>query len=220
MSSASFRRLFLALVPLGLAAMLFTHPPGGSQIYEDVRDDVDAWLFVHAALLLFTPLLGIAAFWLISGLKGTAATVSRVALVFFLVFYTAYEVTVGLGTGVLVEYANGLPPAEQDAVAGAIQELNGNAILADPSISLALGFLGWVVAMLAAAVAFRRSGAGWGVTLLVGFSALFAIHPPPIGPLGLVCFVVASVLIERRKARAERAVATTSAGLEPTGTTT
>ena len=67
---------------------------------------------------------------------------SRVALVFFLVFYTAYEVTIGLGTGVLVDYTNGLPPAEQAAVADAIQHYNGNAILADPSISLRLGFPG------------------------------------------------------------------------------
>jgi hypothetical protein len=35
------------------------------------------------------------------------------------------------------------------------------------------------------------------VTLLVGFAALFAIHPPPIGPVGLACFAAAAVLIER-----------------------
>jgi hypothetical protein len=37
--------------------------------------------------------------------------------------------------------------------------------------------------------------------LLLGFSALFAIHPPPVGPVGLVCFVAAAVLIERVRAR-------------------
>ena len=66
------------------------------------------------------------------------------------------------------------------------------------SVSLALGLLGWMVAMIAAAVAFRRSGAGWPLTLLVGLTALFAIHPPPIGPAALVCFAAAAVLIERR----------------------
>ncbi len=166
-----------------------------------MREDVDAWLFVHTALLLITPLLGIAAFYVLRGLESRAATVSRVALVFFLVFYTAYEVTVGLGTGILVDYANGLPPAEQAAVADAIQDYNGNAITADPSISLVLGFLGWVVAMLAAAVAFRRAGASWPTTLLVGFSALFAIHPPPIGPIGLACFGAAAVLVESARSR-------------------
>ena len=122
-------------------------------------------------------------FLFLSGLQSRAATVSRIALVVFLVFYTAYEVTVGLGTGILAEYANGLPAAEQAVVADAIQYYNEDNILGDPmSVSLALGLLGWMVAMIAAAVAFRRSGAGWPLTLLVGLTALFAIHPPPDRP--------------------------------------
>jgi lysylphosphatidylglycerol synthetase-like protein (DUF2156 family) len=214
------RRLFLLATPLALAVALWWHPAGGSDIYEDVRGDVGAWLFVHTTFLFFTPLLGIATYLLLRGLESRAATLSRVALVFFLVFYTAYEVTVGLGTGVLVDYANGLPAAEQAAVADAIQHYNGNAILADPSISLVLGGLGWVVAMLAAAVAFRRAGAGWPVTVLVGFAALFAIHPPPVGPVGLACFAAAAVLIERARARDAKAAALPPAptGVAPAGT--
>jgi hypothetical protein len=219
MTSVSRRLFVVVLVPLGLAVALWWHPPGGTEIYADVRDDVDAWIFVHTSLLLLTPSLGIAAFVLLRGVEGRAAALSRIALVFFLVFYTAYEVTIGLGTGVLVDYANGLPPAEQAAVADAIQHYNGNAILADPSISLVLGFLGWVVAMLAAAVAFRRAGAGWPVTVLVGLAALFAIHPPPVGPFGLVCFAAAAVLIERARAREASALAASSpSDVAPAGT--
>ena len=147
-----------------LAVVLWWHPPGGENVYEGVRDDVDAWLFVHTAFLLATPLVGIAAFLLLNGLSSRAATVSRVALVFFLVFYTAYESNVGVGTGVLVEYANGLPAAEQAVVADAIQDYNRNPILTDPSLSMLLGTLGWITAMIAAAVAFRQEGAGWPLT--------------------------------------------------------
>ena len=206
MTSTLFRRLFLILVPLALAVALIPHPPGGEDVFEGVSPDADRWLFVHTAALLVFPLLGIAVFWLLNGLEGTAATVSRVALVFFLVFYTAYEVTVGVGTGFLVDYANGLPPDEQAVVADAIQDYNRNAILAEPaSVSLIAGFLGWVVAMLAAAVAFRKAGASWPITILVGGAALFAVHPPPVGPFGLVSFVAAAVLIERWRARDARA---------------
>lgn len=197
------RRVFLVATPLTLAVVLWYHPPGGEAdaVYEGVRHDVGAWLFVHTAFLFFVPLMAFAAWLLLSGLYGRAATVSRVALVFFLVFYTAYEVTIGLGTGILVDYANGLPAAEQAAVADAIQHLNGNAVLGDPvSVSLVAGVLGWAVAMVAAAVAIRRAGAGWPATVLLGLAALFAVHPPPIGPAALVCFAVAAVLIERRRA--------------------
>ena len=201
----TLRRLFLVGTPLAFAGVLWLHPAGGENVYEGVRDDVGDWLFVHTAFLFFTPLLGIAAFMLLRGLSGRAATVSRVALVFFLVFYTAYEATVGVATGILVDYANGLPAEEQAVMADAIQDLNRNWILTDPSVSVVLGVLGWVVAMVAAAVAFRRTGSGWLVTLLLGFSALFAVHPPPIGPAALLCFAAAAVLIERSRAMSSAA---------------
>ena len=211
------RRVFLVATPLALAVVLWFHPPGGENVYEGVRDDVGAWLFVHTAFLLFTPLIAIAAYLMLGDLKSRAATVSRVALIFFLVFYTAWEVTIGVGTGILVDYANGLPAAEQVVVADAIQDYNRNAIIADPSVSFVLGALGWVVALVAAAVAFNRAGAGWPVTLLVGFAALFAVHPPPIGPIGLVCLAAAAVLIERARARDVK-VAVTPPAVAPVGT--
>jgi hypothetical protein len=213
------RRLFLVATPLALAVVLWFHPPGGEDVYEGVRGDVGAWLFVHTGFLLLTPLLAIAAYVLLGSLKSRAATVSRVALIFFLVFYTAYEATVGVGTGILVDYANGLPAGEQAVVADAIQDLNRNAILSDPSVSFILGSFGWVVAMVAAAIAFRRAGAGWLVTLLVGFAALFAVHPPPVGPVALACFAAAAALIERARARDARALALPEpGGVEPGGT--
>jgi hypothetical protein len=200
----ALRLLLLVGAPLTLAVVLWFHPGGADDgnIFEGVREDVDAWLFVHTVFLFFTPLLAIAAYVLIRGLTGTAATVSRVSLVFFLCFYTAYEVTVGLGSGILVKYADDRPASEQVVLADAIKHYNQNDILGDPmSVSLALGLLGWVVAMLAAAVAFRSAGAGWALTVLVCLSAFIAIHPPPVGPVALVCFAAAAVLDERRRAR-------------------
>jgi hypothetical protein len=64
-----------------------------------------------------------------------------------------------------VDYADGLPAAEQAVVADAIQDYNRNPILTDPSLSLLAGGFGWIVAMIAAAVAFRQVGASWGLTL-------------------------------------------------------
>jgi hypothetical protein len=96
MTLVRFRRLLLLAVPLTLAVVLWFHPPGGSNVYEGVREDVGGWLFVHTVFLFFIPLMAIATYLLLSGLESRSATVSRIALLFFLVFYTAYEVTVGL----------------------------------------------------------------------------------------------------------------------------
>jgi hypothetical protein len=198
----ALRRLFLVAMPLTLAAVLWFHPPGGDDIFEGVRDDVNAWMFVHTVFLFSIPLMAAAVYLLLDGVRSRPATLSRIALVFFLVFYTAYEVTIGLGTGILVDYANGLTPAEQAVVADAIQDYNQSALLGDPaSVSLLLGFFGWVVALLAAAIAFRQAGAGWTATVLVGLTALFAVHPPPVGPAALVCFAAAALFLERWRAR-------------------
>jgi hypothetical protein len=211
------RMFVLVVVPLALAAALLRHPAGGDPVFEGVSPDVDDWIFVHTALLLAFAFLTLAVLLLLEGVQGLAATVSRVAVVFFAVFYTAYEVTIGLGTGYLVDHANGLPAAEQAVVADAIQDYNRNAVLAEPaSISLIVGFFGWVVALVAAAVALRRAGAGWPATVLVGLASLFAIHPPPVGPAALVCLASAGVLLERARRRsAAGAVPASPAGVAP-----
>jgi hypothetical protein len=57
------------------------------------------------------------------------------------------------------------------------------------------------------------------VTLLIGFAAVFFVHPPPVGPVGLFCFAAAAVLIERARAREAKAVALTPhEDLTPVGT--
>jgi hypothetical protein len=202
---------------LALAVVLWWHPPGGEDVFTDVSPDAGEWLFVHTATLLAFPFLGLAAFSLLRGVEGVAATVSRVGIVLFLVFYTAYEVTVGVGTGLLVRYANDLPASEQAVVADAIQDYNRNWIVAEPaSIALVAGFLGWVVALFAAALALRRAGAGWWVTMTVAGAALFAVHPPPIGPVGIVSLTAALVLAERWRARSTQAVTAPAAVPVPT----
>jgi hypothetical protein len=198
----AIRSWLLAVPLLALAVVLWWHPAGGEDVFQDVSPDAGAWLAVHTATLIAFPFIGIAALLLLRGVESLAATVSRIGVVLFLVFYTAYEVTVGVGTGLLVRYANDLPAGEQAAVADAIQDYNRNWIVAEPaSIALIVGFLGWVVAMFAASYALRRDGAGWWVTMTVAGAALFAIHPPPVGPVGLVSLAVAGILVERWRAR-------------------
>jgi hypothetical protein len=201
---SAVRNAVLVVPLLALAVVLWWHPPGGKDVFEGVSPDAGAWLFVHTATLLAFPFLGLAAFALLRGVESVAATVSRVAVVLFLVFYTAYETTVGVGTGILVRHANDLPAAEQAVVADAIQDYNRNWIVAEPaSIAMIVGFLGWVVAMFAAAYALRKAGATWPLTLSAAGAALFAVHPPPVGPVGIVLLVTALVLVERARAARE-----------------
>ena len=144
--------------------------------------------------------MGVALYLLVRDLPGRAATISRLAIGPFVLFYAAWETVIGLAIGVLVQHANDAPARERPAVADAIQAVGGNVIIGDAGILLAVGALAWITAVIAAAVALHGAGAPLVAVILVGLSAVVVSHPPPIGPVGLVCFAAAAgvVAISRR----------------------
>jgi hypothetical protein len=121
MNAAAHRSLLIA-TPLALALVLLFHPPGAERVYDGIRDDAATWLAVHVALAVGAGLMALAAHRLLAGLDSRAATISRWALGPFVVCFIAWEATLGLGTGILVEHANGLPAGERAEVAAAIQD--------------------------------------------------------------------------------------------------
>ena len=188
-------------VPLAWAALLWFHPDvDPDRVYESLRDQVDTYLVVHVGTLVFIGLMGVALYLLVRDLPGRAATVSRLAIGPFVLFYAAWETVIGLAIGVLVQHANDAPARERPAVADAIQAVGGNVIIGDAGILLAIGALAWITAVIAAAVALHGAGAPLLAVILVGLSAVVVSHPPPIGPVGLACFAAAAgvVAVSRR----------------------
>ena len=114
-----------------------------------------------------------------------------------MIFYAAWESVVGLAIGALVQHGNDAPVRQRPAVADAIQSLGDNVIIGDAGVVGLLGSLGWIVAVLAAAVAYRQVGAPLLATILLGLSLMVVSHPPPIGPIGLLCFAGAVALLAR-----------------------
>jgi hypothetical protein len=215
------RRWFVPAVPLALAILLLFHPTGsGDRIYDALADDVTRWLVVHVGIAILAGLLALATYLLLDGVSGRAATISRWALGPFVVFFIAWESTLGIGTGVLVDHANGLPPGRRAVVADAIQEYFASPLIGDPSVLGTLGNLAWIVVVVAAAVAFRRAGAGWAVSVLIGLGSLFVFHAIPVGAAGLVCFAIGAALVERARAQpaGRRAEATAPPDVAPAGT--
>jgi hypothetical protein len=199
------RRWFLPTTALTLAVLLLFHPQGEGRIYDGLNDDVTRWLVVHLGLAILAGAMGLAGYLLVDGLRGRAATVSRIALSVFVVFFIAWEATLGIGTGILVDLANGMPAADRAPLADVIEDYFASPILFVLSL---IGNGAWVVAMLAAAVAFGRAGAGRAVTLLVACSSLFVMHDAgPVGAIGLACFAAAAVLVDRSRTRREAAAA-------------
>jgi hypothetical protein len=191
---------FLVAVPLGWAVLLAFHgAPDDSDIYGSLRDEATRFTVVHLGSIAFIALLGEALYLLLRDLPGRAAQISRLSIVPFVALYAAADAIAGVATGVLVKEAN-----DGAATAAGAQALWDNFITGD--LLFWLGGTAWIVAAIAAAVAFRQAGARTAAVVLLGLSALVAFHPPPLGPLGLLCFAAAVVLLargERAPARAE-----------------
>ena len=79
------RAALLVGAPLAFAVILAFHPMIGD--YEGLKDVTTRFQIVHVAMVLAIPLLAVAIHQLLGGLGGRAATIGRVALIPFAVFY-------------------------------------------------------------------------------------------------------------------------------------
>ena len=191
---------FLICVPLAWALLLLFHPTG-DEYYEVISDSVTPWLAVHLGTMVFIPLLAAAMFVLLRGIDGTAASVSRVTLVVFAVVYAAFEVTVGIGSGILGDAINALPAAERATGAELLTRYNESDVI---TVLSTLGGLAWLVAVMAAGIAlYSRANTPSSIVVVALFlisAPGIVIHVTPFGPAGLALFIVAVLLVIRSSA--------------------
>jgi hypothetical protein len=121
--------------------------------------------------------------------------VSHWAIGVFAVFFNAYDAAAGIATGFVLRNAQGLLARAQDAVYEKVKDI--------PELNLIFGLLlvgtsGWVVVLIAAAIALRHAGAARGpfVLLIVAEVFLMGGYPFPFGTLAVGCFFLVSVWLE------------------------
>lgn len=192
---------FIVGVPAAWGILLLFHPTGGDTFYSTIDGNVAAWLTVHIGMGIFVPMFAGVILLLLRGVESTAAMLSRIGLAVFAVFYAAWELLLGAGTGILTEQVNDLSGAGNAVGVDLVESYAESGVIMVLSM---LGSVGLAVGMIGAAVALRRAyGAGWvPLTLMVLSLPLIAIHEPPFGPAGLALFIVAVVLHARRQAGA------------------
>lgn len=196
----SRRLAFITAVPVAWAVLLLFHPVGDTTaFYPTITDSVLQWQVVHVGMMIFIPLMGGVIYVLLSGVEGRAAQVGRIAAVPFVLFYGAFELLVGVGTGMLVAEVDALSASERTIGPELVESFAGNPI---PLAFTVIGGLALVTSLLAAGLALshRPDGSRRYVPLaLLAVSApLIAVHEPPLGPLGLLLFVAAALLVAKQ----------------------
>ena len=192
---------FMIGVPAAWGILLLFHPRGDGDFSEVIGDHVTAWITVHLGMGIFVPLFAGVVYLLLRGVRSTAATVSRIGLAVFASVYAAWELVLGVGTGILAHETNALPESQQAVGRDLIDSYAENGVIVVLSV---IGSLGLAAGIIGAAVALRRAyRLGWGALALMLLSLpLIAIHEPPWGPVGLALFILAVLLLVRQRASA------------------
>ena len=189
MPSTTTRSALLVGAPLAFAALLMLHPMGGDDFATLVSENLTPWLAVHYGAAVLFPLMGYVIWVLIRDLRGRAATVARIAIPVYAVFYGAYEAAVGIATGVMTQRGDG---------AEAVNAIPTHPIVGEGGLLSAVGSIAWITAITGAILALRAAGVRPPALVLLGIGTFMALHIPPIGPVALVCLSGAALMIERR----------------------
>ncbi len=188
------RRLVLLGTLLALALLEIFHPEQPSGASEAVEQGV--WfMWFHIIQVPLIGLIALAVYLLTDGLEGRAVSVSRWAIGVFAVFFSAYDAAAGIGTGYALRKAQGLSAEGQAAVYEVVKDLP---LFSLPFSLSVVGTLGWVVALIAAAMALRRAGASRGPFILLILAGVFLMggHPYPAGTLAFGCFFLGAAWLE------------------------
>jgi hypothetical protein len=152
-------------------------------------------MWFHIIQVPLIGLIALAVYLLTEGLEGRVVSVSRWAIGVFAVFFSAYDAAAGIGTGYALRNAQGLSAQGQAAVYEAVKDLP---LLSLPFSLSIVGTLGWMVALIAAAIALRRAEASRGPFILLILAGVFLMggHPYPQGTLAFGCFFLATSWLE------------------------
>ena len=172
---------------------------GGDDFAALVSENLTPWLAVHYGAAVLFPLMGYVIWQLIRDLPGRAATVARIAIPVYAIFYGVYEGMMGLATGIMTQQGNEMTGAEHDGVAEAVNAIPTHPIVGESGLLASVGSLAWIIAITGAILALRAAGVRRSALVLVGIGTFMALHIPPIGPVALLCLSGAALLIERHR---------------------
>jgi hypothetical protein len=198
------RWLLMIGVPLTLALIEQKHPAGvAANVYGGLRSISSEWLRIHLLQIPLFGLMFVAALNLTWGIVGFWAWLSRIALWFFVVFYTALDAVAGLAVGTILSRQT--PEMNPATVAAIVQQLFRDPIVGGVGSVISLtGSWAWLIAMLAAVLGLfweNRTRPVWqtfppSLLLVVCGYALFVSHTNPAGPIAFACFAGASLWFE------------------------
>lgn len=190
------RRAVLFGVPLCYAVLGALHPMSN----PEVNDPTTLWIGLHLVQLVLVGGMGYVFWLLVEGVDGRAAGLVRVMIIPFVVFYTAMDAVLGLAWGFVAREASALPAADQESAQLLLDRL------LEPSPAGYVLYFGAGLLLLALSlgvVAALAKVAPVPALVLIAAGALIFVagHAAPLGPLGMLAFLVGVVWTELARTR-------------------
>jgi hypothetical protein len=197
------RVLVVLIPPLLLFLLELSHPIPllNETPWETIQSSEGWWLNLHVLQLFLLCGLGFSVICLTASTVQPSLSLPLYASIsIFLSFYSTLDAVTGIASGIVV--------ANSAELSKSIQVFGNQIIFAflnDPvvgggtfSITALLGGGSWLASMiLLSAIAKKSYQVGnWVVVMLIVSGISFGLsHLPPTGPLGMFCYVVASIII-------------------------
>lgn len=200
-SMIRWRNVVVIVAPVALVVFSLAHGidwvmmhgmdyPDPTEFIEYIARVRHRWATVHLAGLVIFPLIGLSIWWMLPP-RRIASTISRAALIIFIIVYTAFDAVAGIGSYLVVDFRESLPAAEKPLLTDLVMNFLGDAWLTGWMDTVA-GWA-WSVAVVSAVVAMLQQRA-WrvAVPLVAAGYALKTSHFPPWGAVaGVFLFIAA-----------------------------
>ena len=184
--------------PVALTGLELWHPSVTlGTVFGDLGPVVDWWLTLHVLQLFLFALMVPAVLALLDGVHGVLATTSRLAIGLFGVLYGAFDAIAGIATGIMVRNARSLPADRQAGVEEAVRGLFRSMEVGGFAWIKTVAEIGWVVGILAAAIALARPAQPRTSLVLLALAALALglLQARVDEPLGLVGTLAATLAV-------------------------
>jgi hypothetical protein len=149
------RRLILFGAPLFVGILNLFHPvhfqPTG--VFDAIHNVVGWWILLHILNLFGFSVLGLSAYLLAQNQPGRATNLAKITLAIFVPTYAGFDSIIGIGTGILVQYANGVPLDQLQILDPAINAFWTNNVA---TVLAIVGSMAWGFSMTLLAVTFTE----------------------------------------------------------------